>query len=90
MKKLSARLGNILETLDSLLKEPEIKEMVHNLNGASKKLDQVLGNADKLVLNADSQLKKVTGNLDNRMNALVGGDADNHGGCKNTVEKYVK
>ncbi len=36
--------------------------MVHNLNGASKKLDQVLDNADKLVLNADSQLEKDHGN----------------------------
>ncbi len=72
-EKIVGRLDNILETLDGLLKDPEIKEMVHNLNGATKKLDHVLDNADKLVLNADSQLKKVTGNLDNRLNVLSEG-----------------
>ena len=72
-EKIVTKLGDILETLDTLLKDPEIKEMVHNLNGASKKLDQVLDNADKLVLNADSQLKKVAGNLNNKMNALSDG-----------------
>ena len=43
------------------------------MNGASKKLDQVLDNADKLVLNADSQVKTVAGNLNNRMNTLSEG-----------------
>ena len=72
-EKIVTKLGDILETLDTLLKDPEIKEMVHNLNGASKKLDQVLDNADKLVLNADSQVKTVAGNLNNKMNALSDG-----------------
>ncbi|HIJ20859.1 MAG TPA: MCE family protein [Deltaproteobacteria bacterium] len=73
IEKIVAKLVGILETLDGLLKDPEIKEMVHNLNGASKKLDRVLEDADKLVLNTDSQINEVAGNLNNKMNALSDG-----------------
>ena len=50
IEKIVAKLGDILDNLDNILGDPEIKEMVHNLNGASKKLDRVLENTDKLVL----------------------------------------
>ncbi len=73
IEKIVAKLGDILETLDTLLKDPEIKEMVHNLNGASKKLGHVLENTDKLVLNADNQLKKITENLDKKVDVLSDG-----------------
>ena len=73
IEKIVARLDSILETLDGLLKDPEIRDMVHHLNTGSKKLDQVLENADKLVLNADSQLNKISEDLEKRTNALSEG-----------------
>jgi len=73
IEKIAGKLVNILDNLDSVLADPEIKEMVSNLNVASKKLDQVLENADKLVLNADSQVKGLTHNLNNKVNKLSDG-----------------
>ena len=46
--------------MDNLLKDPEIKELVHNLNEDSKKLDGVLENADKLLLNADDRVGRIS------------------------------
>jgi len=73
IEKIVAKLVDILDDLDILLKDPEIKEMVHNLNGASKKLNQVLDNADKLVLDADGELKELTENLNNKLDTLSDG-----------------
>jgi len=73
IEKIAGKLVNILDNLDSVLADPEIKEMVSNLNVASKKLDQVLENADKLVFDVDSQLKSVTDNLNNNVNKLSDG-----------------
>ena len=72
IEKIAGKLVNILDNLDSVLADPEIKEMVSNLNVASKKLDQVLENADKLVLNADSQLNILSNDMQTTM-----GDAQN-------------
>lgn len=60
IEKISAKLVDILDHLDSLLKDPEIKELVHNLNEDSQKLGGVLENADKLVLNADGRVRQIS------------------------------
>ncbi len=73
IEKIAAKLVDILDNLDRVLKDPEIKEMIHNLNVASKKLDGVLENADKLVLDADGELKELTGNLNNKLDTLSDG-----------------
>jgi len=59
-EKIAAKLVDILDNLDILLKDPEIKEMVHNLNMGSQKLDGVIENADKLVLDADSRVNQIS------------------------------
>ena len=73
IEKIAGKLADILDNLDTVIADPEIKEMVHNLNVASKKLDLVLENADKLVLNADNQVKDLTDNLNNKVNNLSDG-----------------
>ena len=71
--KIAGKLVKILDHLDGVLGDPEIKEMVHNLNVASKELDQVLEDADKLVLNADGHVKELAGNLNNKLDTLSDG-----------------
>ncbi|MBL0713824.1 MAG: MCE family protein [Desulfosarcina sp.] len=73
IEKIAAKLVDILDSLDSVLKDPEIKEMIHNLNAGSKKLDDVLENADKLVVDADGELKELIGNLNNKLDTLSDG-----------------
>jgi len=73
IEKIAGKLVGILDHLDSVLADPEIKEMVHNLNVASRKFDQVLDNADKLVLDADGELKELTGNLNKKLDTLSDG-----------------
>jgi paraquat-inducible protein B len=43
---------------------------VSNLNESSKKFNQVLEDADKLVLDTNSQVKGVAGNINGKMDAL--------------------
>ena len=73
IEKIAGKLVNILDNLDKVIADPEIKEMVSNLNAASKKLDGVLENADKLVLDADGRIKSLTDNLNNKLDALSDG-----------------
>ena len=63
VEKIADKLVDILDSLDSLLKDPEIKELVHNLNEDSRKLNGVLENADTLVLNADGRVTEVSDSL---------------------------
>jgi paraquat-inducible protein B len=72
IEKIAGKLGDILETLDQLLGDPEIKEMRHNLNTASQKLNRLLENADTLVLDVNRQVKEVAGNLNSNMGTLTG------------------
>jgi len=60
IEKIADKLVNILDSLDSLLKDPEIKELVHNLNEDSKKLGGAIENTDKLVLNADGRVTEIS------------------------------
>jgi paraquat-inducible protein B len=60
IEKIAAKLVDILDNLDSLIKDPEIKELVHNLNEDSKKLNGVLENTDKLVVNADDRVGRIS------------------------------
>ena len=70
IEKIADKLVNILDNLDVLIKDPEIKEMLHNLNSASVKLNGVLEEADKLVGDAKHQVNTVSGNLNQKMNTL--------------------
>jgi paraquat-inducible protein B len=67
---IAGKLVEILENLDSLLEDPKIREIVSNLNESSKKFNQVLEDADKLVLDTNSQVKGVAGNINGKMDAL--------------------
>ncbi|MCP4575900.1 MAG: MCE family protein [Deltaproteobacteria bacterium] len=63
VEKIAKKLVDILNNLDTLLKDPEIKELVHNLNVGSRKLDRVIENADTLVLDADEQVNRISGSM---------------------------
>ncbi|EFK09796.1 conserved hypothetical protein [delta proteobacterium NaphS2] len=60
VEKIADKLLDILANLDSLLKDPEIKALVHNLNEDSKKLGEAIENTDKLVLNADGRVTEIS------------------------------
>jgi paraquat-inducible protein B len=70
---IAGKLADILDNLDTVIADPEIKEMVSNLNVASKKLDHVLEDADKLILDTGSQVKGLTDNLNNKVDNLSDG-----------------
>jgi len=63
IEKIAGKLVDILDNLDDLLKDPEIKEMVHNLNVGSQKLDGVLENADKLIIDADDRVNQISDSM---------------------------
>jgi len=63
IEKISGKLVDILDNLDKLLGDPEIKEIRHNLNTASQKLDQLIGNADKLVLETGGRVNQISGSV---------------------------
>ena len=63
IEKIAGKLVDILDNLDNLLKDPEIKEMVHNLNVGSQKLDGVLENADKLIIDADDRVNRISDSM---------------------------
>jgi paraquat-inducible protein B len=71
--KIVGKLVDILDNLDTVIADPEIKEMVSNLNVASKKLAQVLEDADKLILDTNSEVKGLTDNLNNKVDSLSDG-----------------
>lgn len=73
IQKIAGKLVDILDNLDKVIADPDIKEIVSNLNAASKKLDRVLEDADKLVLDANNQVKGLTDNLNNQVNKLSDG-----------------
>jgi len=63
IEKIAGKLVDILDNLDKLLGDPEIKEIRHNLNTASRKLDQLIGNADKLVLETGGRVNQISDSL---------------------------
>jgi len=73
IEKIVGKLVDILDNLDTVIADPEIKEIIGNLNVASKKLDQVLEDGDKLILDTDSQIKGLTDNLNNKVDQLSDG-----------------
>jgi len=70
-EEIAGKLVRILDHLDNVIGDPEIKQIVSNLNVASRRLDQVLEDADKLVLDADTQVKVLTDNLNNNVDGLA-------------------
>jgi len=88
--KIAGKLVDILDRVDTLLADPEIKEMVHNLNVASKKLDGLLGNADKLVLDTGSQVKGLTDNLNNQVDSLSDGMQTTMAGARKALKDITK
>ena len=60
IENIADKLVDILDNLDNLLKDPEIKELLHNLNEDSKKLGGAIENTDKLVLNADGRVTEIS------------------------------
>jgi phospholipid/cholesterol/gamma-HCH transport system substrate-binding protein len=63
IEKIAEKLADILDNIDGVIADPEIKEIVSHLNVASKKLDGVLGNADKLINNADVQVTQLSNGM---------------------------
>jgi paraquat-inducible protein B len=64
------KLADILDHLDILIADPEIKEIISHLNVASGKLDRVLDNADRLVVDANSEIKGLAHNLNQLVDEL--------------------
>ncbi len=68
--QIASRLLDVLDHADLLLKDPEIKEMLQNLNKASTKLNGVLADTEKLVVDANFQVNTVSENINGKMNVL--------------------
>jgi len=90
VEKIAGKLADILDHLDMLIADPGIKEIIGNLNLASKRLDKVLENADQLVVNADSEVKGLSQNLNNRVDQLSGGMETTLGAARKTLESASK
>jgi len=69
--QIAGKLVDILDHFDELMKDPEIKEMIHNLNKASVKVNGVLEDADNLVSDANHQVNTLSNHIDNKMNVLT-------------------
>ena len=63
VEKIADKLVDILDNLDNLLKDPEIKALVKNLNTDSQKLEGLIENADRLVLNVDGEVGQISESL---------------------------
>ncbi|MEJ2588272.1 MAG: MlaD family protein [Deltaproteobacteria bacterium] len=70
IEEIAGKLVDILDNIDGLLKDPEIKEMAHNLNNASLKLNGVLEDANKMVSDANHQVNTISENINTKMTAL--------------------
>lgn len=93
IEKIAGKLADILDNLDRLLEDPEIKEMVHNLNVGSKKLDEVLEKADKLLLDADSQVNQISDSVQTTLvdtRALLKDASKNLDGVSSDARKLLQ
>lgn len=93
IEKIAGKLADILDNLDRLLEDPEIKEMVHNLNVGSKKLDEVLEKADKLLLDADSRVNQISDSVQTTLvdtRALLKDASKNLDGVSSDARKLLQ
>ncbi len=93
IEKIAGKLVDILDNLDKLLGDPEIKEIRHNLYTASQKLDQLLGNADKLVLEAGGRVNQISDSLQTTLadaQTVMKDASKNMGGVSSDTRKLLQ
>jgi len=70
VEKIAGKLADILDHLDMLIADPDIKKIIGNLNVATGKLDRVIDNADRLVVDTNSEIKGLSQNVNQQVTQL--------------------
>ena len=63
LDKIAKKLHDVLNNIDTVVGGPEIKEILHNVDTASKNLDRLIISTDELVTNTDGRVEKVSDSL---------------------------
>ena len=63
--QIAENLLKLVGTIDKLLSDPEIKEVVHNLNVASGNVNRLVLGADRLVNDANGEMKTISEGVQN-------------------------
>jgi len=63
LDKIAQKLHDVLNNIDTVVGGPEIKEILHNVDTASKNLDRLILSTDKLITNTDGRVEKVSDSL---------------------------
>ena len=61
--KIAEKLHDVLKNIDTVVGGPEIKEILHNVDTASKNLDRLILSTDNLITNTDGRVEKVSDSL---------------------------
>jgi len=59
-QEIAGKLLDVLGKLDKVVGDPEIGEMLNHLNGASEKMNRLLLDVDRLVVDANAQVKSLS------------------------------
>ena len=63
--KIAENLLKLVGTIDKLLSDPEIKDVVHNINVASGNVNRLVLGADRLVNDANGEMKTISEGVQN-------------------------
>ena len=63
LDKIAQKLHDVLKNIDTVVGGPEIKEILHNVDTASKNLDRLILSTDNLITNTDGRVEKVSDSL---------------------------
>lgn len=61
--KIAQKLHDVLKNIDTVVGGPEIKEILHNVDTASKNLDRLILSTDNLITNTDGRVEKISDSL---------------------------
>jgi paraquat-inducible protein B len=63
LNKIADKLFDVLDNIDNVVGDPKIKNIISNVDVASKNLNQLILDANKMVTNIDGRAKKVLDSL---------------------------
>jgi paraquat-inducible protein B len=63
LNKIADKLIDVLDNIDNVVGDPKIENIISNVNAASKNLNQLVLNADKMIMDIDGRAKKVLDSL---------------------------
>jgi len=61
--KIAQKLHDVLKNIDAVVGGTEIKEILHNVDTASKNLDRLILSTDNLITNTDGRVEKISDSL---------------------------